>query len=80
MLPPSMDYEVGKGRIFELEQKAAARRQLEEALAGQRRQQPGLLSRLLKRMKGGVAASRHVDVGMPEPDEVHGLKRRPTAL
>lgn len=47
MLPPTMGYEVGKGREFELEQKAAKRRLLAEARAGQQLERPGLLARAL---------------------------------
>lgn len=60
MLTPTMDYEVGRGRMLELEQKLAARRLLDEALASQRLQQPSLLDRLVERMKktAGWAARR----------------------
>jgi hypothetical protein len=51
MLTPSMSYEVGKGRQFELEQKAAQRRQVEEALASQRLEQPSLLDKIAERLK-----------------------------
>lgn len=51
MLTPSMDYAVGKGRMFELERKAAQRRLVDEALASQRLQQPSLLDKLVERLK-----------------------------
>jgi hypothetical protein len=55
MLPPSLDYEMGKARQFELEQQLAKRRQVEEALAGKPLQQPGLRQRLLASMKNVAA-------------------------
>ncbi|MDT8307109.1 MAG: hypothetical protein RRC07_14350 [Anaerolineae bacterium] len=51
MLTPSMDYEVGKGRMLELERKLAVRRLVAEAQASQRLQQPSVLDRLVERMK-----------------------------
>jgi hypothetical protein len=51
MLPPSLGYEVGKARQAELEQQLAKRRQLEEALAVKRLQQPTVRQKVLASMK-----------------------------
>jgi hypothetical protein len=66
MLTPSLGYEAGKGRELELERKIAARRQLEEAIAGQRLEQPGVRSSLLQRIRDAFAPARRADAGAPE--------------
>jgi hypothetical protein len=63
MLTPSLGFEAGKGRELELERKAAARRQLEEARAGQRVQPPPRRPSLLQRIKDAVAPAGRVDAG-----------------
>jgi hypothetical protein len=63
MLTPSLGYEAGKGRELELERKIAARRQLEEAIAGQRDQEPAVRRSLLQRIKEAVAPVRRVEAG-----------------
>lgn len=57
MLPPMMGYEAGRGRELELEQKIAARRQLEEALSARRLEQPSLLEKLVESLRNVVAVS-----------------------
>lgn len=76
MLTPSMDYEVGRGRMLELEQKLAARRLLDEALASQRLQQPSLLDRLVERMKKTAEWVGHRGSTLPGVDaDVFGMQQ-----
>ena len=79
MLTPSIGYEAGKGREFELERKIAARRQLEEALAGQRLQQPAVRTSLLQRIKNAVAPVRRVDTGPAEAGAYREQKQAPAS-
>lgn len=59
MLTPSLGYEAGKGRELELEKQLAQRRLLAEAREVQRLQQPGLLDRIVDRLKAiGRRAAR----------------------
>jgi hypothetical protein len=79
MLTPTMGYEAGKGRALELERKLAARRQLEEALAVQRLEQPSLLERLVERLKKVVAPGATGNDRLPGFDLTRGQRPQPTA-
>jgi hypothetical protein len=60
MLTPSMGYEVGKGRIWELERKVAAQQLLDEALATPKPQHAASREGLLARVKHVTAALAHL--------------------
>jgi hypothetical protein len=76
MLPPTMGYEVGKGREFELEQKAAKNRLLEEARAGQQRERPGLLARALALAARARAALNRRRQGVSKPEAAEQYRGR----
>lgn len=70
MLPPSMDYEVGKGRQYELERKAANNRLVEEALAGRSSQKRGFRARFVAfLMRARYARVARMPVG-PETERI----------
>jgi hypothetical protein len=76
MLPPSMDYEVGKGRQYEVEQKAAKRTRLEEALAGRPRQNAGFLGRMVALLTKGRQLRRSQSLAGRNREEVEQYRGR----
>jgi hypothetical protein len=76
MLPPSMDYEVGKGRQYELEQKGARRRLVEEALAGRPRQNPGFLARIVAFLTRARWVRRSQSLAGQNREEVEQYRER----
>jgi hypothetical protein len=62
MWTPMLAYHAGKGRELELERQAAARAQLEEAIATQQPQQSAVRPGPLQRLKKAVAPMRRGEI------------------